>query len=96
MPIWKLVPINQTDPNWEASTHKGSVIVRAATEKAARERAQLAFTIATQVRPGEATKITPWKYGDLVDGHTITDSRYPEDGPEEILEPEHGESEIRR
>ena len=36
MPIWTLEPLDVGNPNWEASTYKGKVIVRAETEKKAR------------------------------------------------------------
>ena len=47
MPIWTLEPLDLGNPNWEASTHKGRVIIRAENEKKARFLAAKAFGIAT-------------------------------------------------
>jgi len=33
MPIWTLEPLDLGNPNWEASTYKGKVIVRAEGEE---------------------------------------------------------------
>jgi hypothetical protein len=38
MPLWKLRPLDLSDPNWEASSHRGVVIVRAPDEETARVR----------------------------------------------------------
>src|SRR4051794_33643210 len=43
MQLYKLTPIDLTDPGWRASRHKGEVIVRAASEAAARARVDRRF-----------------------------------------------------
>ena len=37
--LWKLAPINLDHPRWEAGAYKGTVIVRAPNETAARRAA---------------------------------------------------------
>ena len=56
MSIWKLFIANPDSPNWEASTHKGDVIVRAENERQARLVTNQAFTIATKITLGESIK----------------------------------------
>lgn len=36
MALWKLQPLDLSDSNWEASSHRGVVIVRAPDEETAR------------------------------------------------------------
>lgn len=43
MPIWRLIPVDLTDPNWEASSHHAPVVVRARHAERARAIAQRAF-----------------------------------------------------
>jgi hypothetical protein len=88
MPIWKLTPINLNDRNWAASTHKGEAIVRAESEKHARDLACLAFVIATHRVPGTTVKVIPWRLSELVTCERLEDSEYPEEGPEGVLVPE--------
>jgi len=87
MPLWKLTPVDLTDPNWEASTHKGTVIVRAPSEAAAREAAEAAFGVKTRFAPGRGVKAPPWKRERIVRAEKITDSKYATEGPTELLEP---------
>jgi len=95
MPIWKLTPIDPTNSNWTASTHRGETTIRAATEEKARARARSAFWIATKRTPGESIRFPPWGHSDLVRCERLEGSEYPDDGPEEILVPEDGEMSIR-
>ena len=56
MHIWKLSVIDPISSNWEASPHKGDVIVRAESADAARNQAAITFSIATQRKLGEDIK----------------------------------------
>jgi hypothetical protein len=87
MPLWKLRPLDLSDPNWEASSHRGVVIVRAPDEETARDEAERAFGVKTRFSPGERAKAPPWKRASLVSAARIWDQRYEEDGPTEVLEP---------
>ena len=87
--IWKLTPLNPESRNWQASTVCQEVIIRAATEDRARNIASMAFGIAVERKsPTEDTILNPW--GRIVGEAScerITDSGYPEDDPDEILDP---------
>ena len=86
--IWKLTPLDLESHNWRASTYKGQVIIRAATEDRARRIASMAFGIAVKRVLGETTAINPW--GRIIGESScerLVDSAYPEDGPDEILDP---------
>ena len=43
MSIFRLKPLDLGHPSWEASTHKGECVVRAPSEKVAREMADDQF-----------------------------------------------------
>ena len=87
MPIWKLSPIDVGDPSWEASSHRGVIIVRAPDEDAAREVAQKRFGVKTAFPPGQGVKAPPWRRGHLVRAQIIKDERYEAEGPTEVLLP---------
>jgi hypothetical protein len=87
MPLWKLTPIDLRDANWEASTHRGVVIVRARDEEDARAAAAKAFDAKTRFRPAKGARFPPWKRASLVRAERISDARYDSEGPTEILEP---------
>ena len=87
MPLWKLQPLDLSDPNWEASSHRGAVIVRAPDEETAREEAERAFGVKTRFSPGEGIKVPPWMRPSLVAAERVRDQRYEEEGPTEVLEP---------
>jgi len=86
MSLWKLMPIDRLDPNWEASTHRGGAIVRAPTEMDARKVAAKAFAVATRFPPGHGLRAPPWTRAALVNAERIEDPRYPADGNDEVLE----------
>lgn len=86
MSLWKLMPIDRLDPNWEASTHRGGVIVRAPTEEDARKVAAKAFGVATRFPPGQGFKAPPWTRSTLVHAERIEDPRYLADGADEVIE----------
>jgi len=87
MALWKLTPIDLLDPNWEASSHRGVVIVRAPDEAAARSAAARAFDIATRFPPGAPVRVPPWTRDILVKAETVEDDRYDARGPTQVLEP---------
>jgi osmotically-inducible protein OsmY len=86
MAIWQLSPVDLSDPNWEASSHRGPVIVRAPDEKMAREAAQSAFGVPTRFRH-HPRLITPWTRAELVRAAHIEDQRFDPDGPTAVLVP---------
>lgn len=89
MPIWKLEPTSQESEFWEASTYRGTVIVRAPDEQVARQRATEVFGIAVKVRHGRSSPLPPWKDPTLARCARVKESGYPEDGPTKVLEPPH-------
>ena len=95
MPIWKLSPIDLTDPSWEASTHKGAAIVRAPDEHTARAAASIAFALATLVVHGRRTIIPPWRYAGLVSAERVAGIRWPEEGKIEILDPPDANGDVK-
>lgn len=87
MLVWRLTPIDTTDPNWAASSYRGLVIVRARDEDSAREAAQQTFGVKTRFPPGAGDIAPPWKRPQLVSAEAIDDPRYPAEGPGEVLFP---------
>jgi len=87
MPVWRLIPIDLDDPNWEASSHHGLVVVRAPSEAAARARAEATFGVPTRFRPGKGLRVPPWMRSELVRAEIIDKPMYPAEGPIEVLEP---------
>ncbi len=87
MPIWRLEPCDLRDANWEASSHRGPVIVRAPSETAAREMAERAFGVKTRFTPGKGLHVPPWRRPHLVHARIIESATYPAEGATEILEP---------
>ncbi len=87
MPVWRLIPIDLEDPNWEASSHRGLVIVRAPSEASARETTEKAFGVPTRFRPGKGMRVPPWTRAELVRAEIIDKPVYPTEGPTEIFEP---------
>jgi hypothetical protein len=87
MPVWKLTPIDLSDPNWEASSHRGPAVVRAPSEAAARTAAAKAFDVPTHFPPRGGAKFPPWQSPSLVSAEEIEDPRYAAKGPTEILDP---------
>ncbi len=87
MAIWKLEPTDISSRDWEASTYRGEIIVRAESETKARQIAAIAFGIATKKNLGEDIAFNPWNQSSLVSAVTIQDSNYKNDGKEEIVGP---------
>ena len=89
MALWKLAPINLDHPRWEAGAYRGTVIVRAPNETAARQAATEKF-YKSMVRPdGYLIRLSPWKDDPedaaLVEVTPIEDDLYEGEGPTEVL-----------
>jgi hypothetical protein len=87
MPLWKLTPHDSQDPNWQASSYRGLVIVRAPDEASARDAAARAFDVKTRFKPGEGVLAPPWRRPATVKAERVEDARYEAEGPTEILYP---------
>jgi len=87
VPLWRLKPIDLSDPNWEGSSHKGVIIVRAGNEEQARQVADKAFAVKTRFPPGHGVLAPPWLRPALVSAEQISDPRFASAGPDEVLEP---------
>ena len=87
MPIWSLIPLDLDDPDWEASSHRGQVIVRAANERQARTVAAEAFDVKTGFRPGQGMRFPPWTRAAVVRAERVDDPRFEPEGPAGVLEP---------
>ena len=88
LPVWRLVPIDLEARNWEASSHRGLVIVRAPSEASAREAAEEAFGIPTRFfPPGKGLRVPPWLRSEIVRAEIIDNPVYPVEDPTEVLEP---------
>ncbi len=59
MPVWKLTPTDLSDPNWEASSHRGLAVMRAPDEAGARAAAAEAFDVPTRFPPTGGAKLPP-------------------------------------
>lgn len=87
MAIWHLIPVDLVDPSWEASSHRGAAIIRADSEDAARDIAQQAFGVKTRFQPQHRIIEAPWKRAKLVRAERVSDRRFEEEGPAEVLSP---------
>lgn len=87
MAVWSLVPMDLDNPNWEASSHRGPVVVRAPNEEQARAVAAEAFDVKTGFRAGQGVLFPPWTRAALVRAERIDDPRFEAEGPTEVLEP---------
>jgi hypothetical protein len=92
MPIWRLIPVDFKDPNWEATSHRGSVVVRAPGESTAREAAQAALGVQTRFPPAKGLRVPPWMRSKLVRADNIDSPLYSADGPTEVLQPTFSEA----
>jgi len=84
MPIWRLTPIDLASPLWTASNYTGIAVIRAATERDARQAAVQGFG---KELPSIPWHTHPWYQLALVACEELIDSGYPETGPTVILEP---------
>lgn len=86
MAVWSLTPVDLADPNWEASSHRGPVIVRAPNARQARATAARSFSVKTGFR-AKGMRFPPWRRAALVTVARVHDSRFDEEGATEVLEP---------
>ena len=95
MKVYKLTPVpTQLDNrSWEASTHKGEMVICAGTEREARFMAEIATVIATDVSP-EGVIFPPWQDNQLVTCVEIDDFEVSKEA--EIIEPEGFDREWKR
>ncbi|MAE64708.1 MAG: hypothetical protein CMJ18_10620 [Phycisphaeraceae bacterium] len=83
--IFKLEPLNVESAEWEHSTWRGEVIVRAATEEAARRCAATAFSY---VRDDEADDAaSPWLQAAWSSCVPSDDPSYEAEGPTMVIAP---------
>lgn len=87
MAVWELTPIDLLDPNWEASSYRGRVLVRARSAAVARALAARSFSVSTRFPPGRGVMAPPWTRSSLVKAVRIEDVRFPGPGPDEVLDP---------
>ena len=87
MPIWKLSPLPEDSPDWELSTYRGDVLIRAADESTAREIATRTFAIAARVREDRSTRSNPWTNRTLVSSEVVSGIEFATQGPGEVLSP---------
>lgn len=87
MHLWQLIPLERGDRNWAASTYRGKVIVRARNEAEAREVAARTFGVKTRFPLGRGVAAPPWLRRGSVRAEIAEDTRYPMDGPAEVLFP---------
>jgi hypothetical protein len=66
MPLWHLLSLESTSDYWRASTYKGEVIVRAASEAEARSTATATFLTAYARTPGDTMLFSPWGQSSIV------------------------------
>jgi len=89
MPIYLLSPLTTGVKHyeWHASPHREPILIRAETERDARDLAKM---VCGQSVPKEITRNTcfgPWCNPDLVSCSMDTTTSYTEIGDDEVLEP---------
>jgi hypothetical protein len=87
MPLWQLEPLDDLAPDWQSSSYRGKVIVRARDEADARDAAERAFGVKTRFALGRGIIAPPWKRSTLVSARVIEDPLYEVDGSTEVLYP---------
>ena len=90
MPIWRLTPIptHREDPDWQASTYQGDVVVRAVDARHARLRTTNRFGLVPPMLLEVGAPRNPWTQERLVACIQEEDSPYPQEGPTTVLWPE--------
>jgi DNA-binding XRE family transcriptional regulator len=95
--VWQLAPVDLASDNWKASTYKGEIIVRAPSERRAREIATLACTIARARLPTGRPALNPWnRMTGEATCERLNERYLLESGSEAILSPAHLDDEWRR
>ncbi len=86
MTIWKMVPGDPQNLQWQVSTYQGEVIIRAESEQRARDLLGYCFWRTGQ--SGSANMAgPPWNRPNLVSASEYTGGEFPLQGEEEILAP---------
>lgn len=95
--IWRLSPIDPDSLNWKASIYCGELIIRAPSERSARQIASMALGIAVSRTLGQQTILNPWNR--IVGEATcerFENSEHEDIGPDAILFPEEYDFEWKR
>lgn len=95
--VWRLNPIDPDSLNWKASIYCGELIIRAPSERRARQIAGLALSIAVRRIPGQRVISNPWNR--LVGEATcerLVGSKHEDKGQDAILFPEKYDGEWKR
>ena len=88
MALWKLEPIGHDNPNWQLSTYKGTLIVRAGTAGEARQIASKALRNSAGKKPTDGKiLINPWGYDTLTTCESFKSADRDGGGPDGILNP---------
>lgn len=87
MQIWRLKPIGGSAGDWQGSTYRGEVFVRAKSEANAREIASKAFVTMSPVTSGKKITAAPWGQPALVSVMPTKDSGFAVEGIEELVSP---------
>jgi len=96
MKVFRLIPTDTKDPCWQASTHMGTVVVRADTERDARDMTAFAFKVEKKSHTLERLLTEgPWQREEIVACVVAIDPNYSLAGPEEILSPQLTSSSVR-
>ena len=70
---YRLFPRNPNSPHWAASLYKGACIVRARSEREARQMAYLAFCIAASRSASRELLWSPWKQANITGIEVLRD-----------------------
>ena len=84
--LFRLEPQNVNSPDWEGSTYRDVVIVRASIEEEARACAATAFEY---VRDGQSDdqSVSPWKQPELATCAPVEDPSFEAEGPTMVISP---------
>jgi hypothetical protein len=87
MPLWHLLPLDNTSDHWRTSTYKGEVIVRAASEAEARSTAATTFSMAYTRTPGGTMLFSPWRQPSIVGCQRVEGVSHENQGPAAVVYP---------
>lgn len=85
MDIWKLTVLDNDSHDWDLSTYKGDLIVRAETEHKARMQATKELGIAAKAKPGHPTRNNPWSQKNVVGCERYSGFEFPKEGDPSVL-----------
>ena len=87
MPLWRLTPTDSSNRNWQFSSHKGPVVVRAPDADMAKKAAARVFGAGSEQAIADGEGEVPWLRRGLVEVDEIADDRFTVHGEVEILDP---------